>query len=73
MLSFENTMVCVTNPSWHISYAMKLWLNYAHEGFDGGLVQNCKSWGLDYMNVGEIKSMVGDRVAHLWLLGEWGK
>ena len=23
------------NLSWHISYAMKVWLNYTKEGFDG--------------------------------------
>ena len=53
MLIFGNTMVNVTNPSWHISYPMKLWLNYANKGFDGGLVQIHKCWGLNYMNVGK--------------------
>ena len=53
MLSFGNTMVYVTTLSWHIAYAMKLWLNYANEGFDGGLVQFYKCCGLDYMNVGK--------------------
>ena len=46
-------MVYVTNLSWHISYAMKVWLNYAREGFDGGLVQICKCCGLDYREVGK--------------------
>ena len=53
MFNFGNTMVYVTNPSWHISYAMKLWLNYANEGFNGGLMKNHKRWGLDYMDVGK--------------------
>ena len=46
-------MVYVTTLSWHIAYSMKLWLQYANEGFDGGLVKICKRWGLDYMNVGK--------------------
>ena len=46
-------MVYVENPSWHIPYAMKLWLNYANDGFDGGLMQNRKHWGLYYMDVGK--------------------
>ena len=32
---------------------MKLWINYANKGFDGGLVQFHKRWGLDYMNMGK--------------------
>ena len=53
MLSFGNTMVYVTTPSWNIPYAMKLWLNYSNKGFDGGLMQNRKPWGLNYMGVGK--------------------
>ena len=53
MLRFVNTMVYVTNSSWHISYAMKLWIKYVNEVFDGDLVRNHKRWGLDYMNVGK--------------------
>ena len=32
---------------------MKLWIIYANEGFDGGLVPIRKCLGLDYMNVGK--------------------
>ena len=53
ILSFVHTMVYVANPSWHIPYGMKLWLDYAKEGFDGGFIQNHRCWGLDYMDVGK--------------------
>ena len=46
-------MVYVANPSWHIPYSMKLWLNYSNKGFDGGLMQNHRPWGLNYMDVGK--------------------
>ena len=46
-------MVYVVSHSWHLPYAMKPWINYANEGFDGGF--NTKSYysGLDYMHVGK--------------------
>ena len=53
MLSFVNIMVYVENPSWHMPYVMKLWINYTHEGFEGGLMKHHKCWGLDYMDVGK--------------------
>ena len=46
-------MVYLVSPSWHIPYAMKPWLNYANEGFDGGFNTKSQSWGLDYMDVGK--------------------
>ena len=44
--------LCV-NLSWHISYAMKLWLNNTKESFDGGLVQLQKRCGFNYGEVGK--------------------
>ena len=41
------------NLSWHISYAMKLWLNDTKYGFGGGLVQLRKRCGFDYREVGK--------------------
>ena len=61
MLSFGNTMVYLKNLSWHISYAMKLWLSYTKEGFDGGLVQFRKCCGLDYREVGKNHVVGGNQ------------
>ena len=46
-------MVYMVSPSWNIPYAMKPWLNYANEGFDGGINKKSNCWGLDYMHVGK--------------------
>ena len=46
-------MVYVEIPSWNIPYAMKPWLEYANEGFDGGFNTKSQCWGLDYMDVGK--------------------
>ena len=55
-------MVYVTNPSRNIPYAMKLWLHYSNKGFDGGLMQNRKPWGLNYMDVGKNHVNSGRKV-----------
>ena len=46
-------MIYMVSPSGHIPYAMKPWLNYANEGFDGGFITKSHCWGLDYMHVGK--------------------
>ena len=63
-------MVYVTNPSWNILYAMKLWLNYANEGFDGGLMKNCKHWGSEYMDV--IRNHIDDWRQGGTFMAPWG-
>ena len=44
-------MVYVVSHSWHIRYAMKHWLIYANEGFDGGFNTKHKVGVWDYMHV----------------------
>ena len=50
---YVNIMVYKISPSWHIPYAMKPWLNYANEGFDGSFNTKLHYWGLDYTHVGK--------------------
>ena len=49
------------DPSWHISYSMKLWHNYSKKCFVGVLVGKRKSCGLDYVRVGKNRAASGDQ------------
>ena len=53
ILNFICNMVYMMSHSWHILYAMKPWLIYANEGFDGGFNTKLHLWGLNYVLEGK--------------------
>ena len=59
------------NLSWHISYAMKLWINDTKQGFDGGLVKFRKRCGFDYREVGKNHVDGGNQGGAF--MAPWGK